>query len=98
MPTLPINLLPTALKLFWRNYLPANAFLVIAAVVGLAFCVITPPFQVPDEVVHFYRAYQISEGHLIARPVKGGYGNLVPQKHAQTSYRLIWEDQFSPWG
>lgn len=34
---------------------------------GLAFVFLTPPFQVPDEYAHFYRAYDVSEGHLCAR-------------------------------
>jgi uncharacterized membrane protein len=34
---------------------------------------LTPPFQVPDEYHHFYRSYQVSEGHL----AKTRQGDLV---------------------
>jgi len=33
---------------------------------GFAFLLLTPPFQTPDEFNHFFRAYQISEGGLLA--------------------------------
>ncbi|HNY03136.1 MAG TPA: DUF2142 domain-containing protein, partial [Bacteroidales bacterium] len=40
---------------------PERAFLAFAVPFGLLFLVLTPPFMVPDEPVHFYRAYQVSE-------------------------------------
>jgi uncharacterized membrane protein len=49
---------------------------------GLAFggllLVITPPFQVPDEQVHFYRAYQVSDGRLVAEKHDGRIGGWIP--------------------
>jgi uncharacterized membrane protein len=42
-------------------------FLVFAVVFGLSSVFLTPPLQVPDEHTHFYRAYDVSTGHLIAR-------------------------------
>lgn len=39
---------------------PERFFLVVSLTAGLGFLVLTPPFQNPDEQVHFYRAYQIS--------------------------------------
>ena len=44
---------------------PASAFLVLGALLGLVFLVVTPPFQVPDEYQHFYRAFQVAEGTLL---------------------------------
>lgn len=40
---------------------------------GLAFVFVTPPFQVPDEPAHFFRAWRVSEGRLdlIPRPRRG---------------------------
>ena len=46
------------------NLAPDKAFLVIAILFGLAYLAITPPFMVPDEREHFYRAYSISQGQL----------------------------------
>ncbi|WP_017721847.1 DUF2142 domain-containing protein [Kamptonema formosum] len=57
---------------------PATAFLAIGLCFGLIFLFLTPPFQVPDEQAHFYRAYQISEGHIVAQKRAGecaGYTN-----------------------
>ncbi|MGC9502977.1 DUF2142 domain-containing protein [Baaleninema sp.] len=38
---------------------------------GLAITFLTPPFQTPDEYLHFYRAFQISEGQLVAERQTG---------------------------
>jgi uncharacterized membrane protein len=40
---------------------------------------ITPPFQAPDEQVHFYRAYQVSGGGLIAEKRGGVSGGWLPE-------------------
>jgi uncharacterized membrane protein len=45
----------------------ANVFLLIAFIFGCSSIFLTPPLQVPDEHTHFYRAYDVSRGHLIAR-------------------------------
>ncbi len=57
---------------------PTTAFLTIALSYGLIFVLLTPPFQVPDEGAHFYRAYQVSEGQIISQKRLGecaGYTN-----------------------
>lgn len=46
---------------------PAVCFVAVAAPFGLAFALLTPPMQFPDEGNHFKRAYQISEGVLLGR-------------------------------
>ncbi len=43
---------------------PSFFFATVASFFGLVFLLITPPFQTPDEVVHFYRSYQISTPNL----------------------------------
>ena len=43
---------------------PQHAFISIVIVFGLLFMIITPPFQTPDEPVHFYRAYEISTHNI----------------------------------
>ena len=44
---------------------PSSFFLVFGLAIGMLFVVIIPPFQVPDEQVHFYKAYSISELNFI---------------------------------
>jgi uncharacterized membrane protein len=45
---------------------PHRAFAIITLVFGTALVLLIPPFQSQDEVPHFQRAYQISEGTFIA--------------------------------
>ena len=40
-------------------------FLATSLLFGAAFTVITPPFQVPDEPVHLFRAFTVSEGYAL---------------------------------
>jgi hypothetical protein len=42
-------------------------YLLTAGAMGLLYAVVTPPFQVPDEPNHFYRAYQVSSGEVSPR-------------------------------
>ena len=53
-------------------------FLAAGLACGLAFLFATPPFQVPDEPAHIYRAYAVSEGNLSARPGAEGLGAELP--------------------
>ncbi len=58
---------------------PAEVFVAVGLLFGLAFVVVTPLMQVPDEVEHFYRSYQLSTLDLVADPVKpSGYGGQIP--------------------
>jgi hypothetical protein len=47
--------------------------LIVALLFGAAFALLTPPFQVPDEIAHYYRACAIAHGGFWP-PVKGGHG------------------------
>src|SRR5262245_11319572 len=59
--------------------------LATASIIGIAYAVITPPFEVPDEVFHFLRPLVISGGQLMpqrrgapdAGAVPLGAANLV---------------------
>lgn len=66
MPTLP-RLAP------WR------LFLVFGIVFGALFLLLTPPMQAPDEVSHYYRAYQVSEGQWMALRYDRRVGGWMPQ-------------------
>jgi uncharacterized membrane protein len=57
----------------------ARIFLWLASSWGLCFAVMTPPFQVADENRHFWRAYQISEGHFAGVKQSGQPGGLLPK-------------------
>lgn len=57
---------------------PEIAFVWIGAIWGSLFVVYTPPFQVPDENRHFYRAYQLSEGTLVGTKQNNVGGGDLP--------------------
>jgi uncharacterized membrane protein len=63
---------------------PTRFFLLIASVFGLLFLLITPPFQGADEIVHFYRGYQVSEFNLVSDQSKQGTGGLLPKSLGKT--------------
>lgn len=46
---------------------------------GLVLIAITPPFQGPDEFVHFFRAAHIAEGHVRAQVGSRRVGAFLPQ-------------------
>lgn len=57
---------------------PAWIYGILGAFFGLSLVFITPPFQVPDEPNHFYRACQVSQGGFLgqfeqARSYPGGF-------------------------
>jgi uncharacterized membrane protein len=55
-----------------------RCFALVATVGGLAVLLVLPPFEVPDEPAHFFRAYEVSEGGLVARRYEGRVGAFVP--------------------
>lgn len=60
------------------NRTPAFLWLIF----GLAFFPLvwlTPPFQVPDEAQHFFRAYQVSEGQWRGTVNDGMAGGVIPR-------------------
>ena len=57
---------------------PVRAFLFVALPAGLALLVLTPPFQVPDESSHLFRAFQIAEGGFRAGSNGGQPGGSLP--------------------
>jgi uncharacterized membrane protein len=64
---------------------PARAFLLMALPVGLVLLVLTPPFQVPDESSHLFRAFQIAEGDLRAGSDRGCVGGNLPASLADAA-------------
>ncbi len=49
--------------MMWSS--PDRWFLTLILLFGTAYLFLVPPFQVPDETSHFFRAYHLSEGQLM---------------------------------
>ncbi len=56
----------------------AGLFLLLALPAGLLLLVLTPPYQVPDEPGHLFRAFQLAEGRLLAEARDGMPGGTLP--------------------
>lgn len=80
------------LKLSWSQFFksPEKAFLSIGLLFGILFLLIIPPFQVADEINHFYRAYQVSEGKIIAEKRDNVTGGLIPKSLVKSA--IIWNE------
>ena len=68
-----------------------RSFVVVGIVAGLLFAVLTPPFQVPDEVGHFWRATAIAEGDVIPAAGAGGTFAEIPEG-ARTLVFIFFRD------
>jgi uncharacterized membrane protein len=53
---------------------PEVAFLVLGFIFGMLMLTINPPFRVPDTIMHFYKAYSISELEFlpVVKPARDG--------------------------
>lgn len=97
-------------SLFYRA---DRIFLWIAALFGVLYIFITPPFQAPDEFFHFYRIYQLSEGQVLAikegnqvggplprslQTVSLAFSGLPHQPQNRQSLSQLWETLQIPMG
>ncbi len=57
---------------------PATFFVFAALLFELVFNIVTPPLQAPDEINHFYRAYQIADGNFLPVRTKDRLGGYMP--------------------
>ena len=64
--------------------------LIAALIFGLAYVFVTPPFRVPDEVLHFWRADAIAMGHFL--PNGGGKPDSahIPQGLKTLVWVMSW--------
>jgi uncharacterized membrane protein len=69
---------------FFNNVHPHKFFMVTATLFGILFLFITPPFQTPDEPIHFYRAYQITQGNFVVDQKGQAAGNFLPSSLRET--------------
>lgn len=72
------------------------AFLTVAVPFGLLFVFITPPFQAPDEVNHFFRAYQVSDGRIVGVKQGEESGGVLPRNLVGTAYQVSSEVAYFP--
>lgn len=81
-----------------NTFLMAWLCIALIAVVSMVF--ITPPFQTPDEEQHFFRAYQLSEGTLLAKVEHGVSGGDLPLSLLTLSSRYmrppLWTEPTPP--
>jgi len=84
---------------FFLNYfnkiLPQKFFLFASLIFGILILFLTPPFQVPDEPNHFYRAWQVAEGGFVSVKQNKRVGGELPaslEKVAQPFFHMIWSN------
>src|ERR1035438_931580 len=65
--TVPANSRMPSPPLTKSNRFLEHLSLALCGVLALAFAIVLPPLQVPDEHGHFIRAYVISRGEFVAR-------------------------------
>ncbi|UOY91322.1 DUF2142 domain-containing protein [Ectobacillus sp. JY-23] len=73
-----------------------KAFLAIVIPFGVVMSLIVPPFDQLDELEHYYRAFEVSEGKFINQIVDGKVGNYIPKSLVDTvtSVRYIHQDGY----
>jgi len=70
---------------FWQNLSVEKLFLYFGIIFGCLFILISPPFHVPDEGSHFFRAYEISDGKIISIKIDNKGGNYLPVSLKKTA-------------
>ena len=66
---------------------PERVFLSVGLIMGITLVFITPPLQVADELAHFLRAYQVSDGRIFAIQEGDHAGGYIPKSI------LNWRDE-----
>src|SRR5262245_40105858 len=73
----------------WPRRGPERVWICLGLVFGGLLLAITPPLQVPDEEAHFYRAFQVSDGGLIAEKRDARSGGWIPESLVVVTDRFI---------
>jgi len=71
---------------------PQYVFIILGLIYGIAFLVLIPPFQVPDEYEHYYKSWDISNGHLIPEKIGNKAGVSVPE-----SVKIMTDNIYQKW-
>lgn len=61
----------------------------LALLCAIPLIFLTPPFQVPDEAQHFYKAYQVSELNLVGAIENGKAGGALPSSLIELSTHYL---------
>jgi len=72
-----------------------NLFVFLALIFGLSFWLLLPPFQAPDEMTHFLRAYQVADGGWVSVKKGNLSGGELP-KGLWRPYRIFYPIQGNP--
>jgi uncharacterized membrane protein len=75
---------------------PEVWFVVLALIFGVAFTIVTPPFQGPDEPLHLLRAYSLSEGKIVAERRGDRVGADLPASLREVVNMVTWRAAFYP--
>lgn len=70
-------------------------FFPVALVLGLLFMLAIPAFRGQDETSHFYRAYEVSEGHFLSDDSNGYGGRMMPESLLHISLPSVNEIKYS---
>jgi uncharacterized membrane protein len=68
---------------------PEKFFVVAGFVLATLLLVITPPFQAPDEINHFYRAWQVADGQLTGVKSDDRLGGTIPASVEKTALPFL---------
>jgi uncharacterized membrane protein len=71
---------------------PQYVFIVLGLIYGIAFLVLIPPFQVPDEYEHYYKSWDLSNGNLIPEKIGNKAGVSVPE-----SVKIMTDNVYQKW-
>lgn len=74
-----------------------NIFVLFALVFGFFILLFTPPFYGFDESLHFWRAYQISEEHIVSERQNDLIGGTLP-KSLLSSEQFVYQNFRHPDG
>src|SRR5574344_1387499 len=66
-------------------------YIILAITIGIIHSIVTPLFSQSDEPVHFYRAYEISEGYVITPSHDGKLSNFFPKSFQEILYSGVNE-------
>jgi uncharacterized membrane protein len=63
---------------FFDRLRPERVYLIFALTFGSLLLLANPPFQAPDEYMHYFRIHQLSAGKLVAERGAGSAGGHIP--------------------
>jgi uncharacterized membrane protein len=78
----------------WRSR-PWLVVLSVGVIAGVGFAFLIPPLAGYDEPYHFLRAYQVSEGHVVAEHHGKQFGGDMPAELSPDLSRLLTDGLFS---